>query len=87
MPFPQPQSKTRIRIKSIPHPLLHPLLHPLPPNKPPLLFPQQQNKRIRIKKLSPKPPQPQELLQELPPQFVAAKSLMLKPPNILVYSL
>ena len=50
--------------------------HPLLPQNPPLL-PQQQLNKMMIQRIELHPPS----LHPHPPQFVAAKSLMLKPPN------
>ena len=53
-----------------------PLPHPLLPQSPPLL-PQQQLNKMMIQRIELHPPS----LHPHPPQFVAAKSLMLNPPN------
>ena len=50
--------------------------HPLLPQNPPLL-PQQQLNKMMIQRIELHPPS----LPPHPPQFVAAKSLMLNPPN------
>ena len=50
--------------------------HPLLPQNPPLL-PQQQLYKMMIQRIELHPPS----LHPHPPQFVAAKSLMLNPPN------
>lgn len=50
--------------------------HPLLPQNPPLL-PQQQFNKMMIQRIELHPPS----LHPHPPQFVAAKSLMLNPPN------
>lgn len=50
--------------------------HPLLPQNPPLL-PQQQLNKMMIQRIELHPPS----LHPHPPQFVAAKSLMLNPPN------
>ena len=50
--------------------------HPLLPQNPPLL-PQQQLNKMMIQRIELHPPS----LHPHPPQFVAAKSLMLYPPN------
>ena len=50
--------------------------HPLLPQSPPLL-PQQQLNKMMIQRIELHPPS----LHPHPPQFVAAKSLMLNPPN------
>ena len=50
--------------------------HPLLPQNPPLL-PQQQLSKMMIQRIELHPPS----LHPHPPQFVAAKSLMLNPPN------
>ena len=50
--------------------------HPLLPQNPPLL-PQQQLNKMMIQRIELHPPS----LHPHPPQFVAAKSLMLSPPN------
>ena len=71
LPLPQQQ-----RIKMIQIRLSHPFPHPQPSLFPP---PQQQSKIKRSRQLlfPPKQDEPQD-----PPQPVAAKSLMLKPPKI-----
>ena len=53
-----------------------PTPHPLLPQNPPLL-PQQQLNKMMIQRIELHPPS----LHPHPPQFVAAKSLMLNPPN------
>ena len=83
-----PQQHRRIRIQMIsqlkpipqvvPQLLLpHPQPHPNP--KPPL--PPQQHRRIRIQRMLP-PPLPPDVHSHPQPQFVAAKSLILVPPDI-----
>ena len=76
---PQQQRSRMIQRQSLlpPHPLF-------PPQKPPL--PPQQHNKMMIQRMELHPPSLQE---HPPPQFVAAKSLMLKPPKDLftVYSI
>jgi len=91
---PQKQEIKRIQINHS-QPLLllqpQPLLVPpkIPPPQPPLLPPQQLSKRmIQIQLQHPLPPPKIEelLLQELHPQFVAVKSLIVVPPSFIYTS-
>ena len=67
---PQQRRSKMIHKQSFPPP------HPLLPQNPPLL-PQQQLNKMMIQRIELHPPS----LHPHPPQFVAAKSLMLNPPN------
>ena len=71
LPHPPQQRRSKmIHKQSFPPP------HPLLPQNPPLL-PQQQLNKMMIQRIELHPPS----LHPHPPQFVAAKSLMLNPPN------
>ena len=83
-PLPQPPQQQRSRmiqrqLLSHPHPFPQPLPQPLCPQPP-----QQQRSRMIQRELfpHPHPPQPGAGLSHPHPQFVAAKSLMLFPPEI-----
>ena len=73
-PPPQQRRSKMIHKQSFPPP------HPLLPQNPPLL-PQQQLNKMMIQRIELHPPS----LHPHPPQFVAAKSLMLNPPNFFLH--